>query len=171
MNKTNSNLTFQGNPLKVLGNQLSEGAKCPAFKLTATDMKDITQEFIAGKVAIIVSVPSLDTPVCSVEVKRFNSEASSLKNTVVLTVSEDLPFAQKRWCGAEGTTAVTTASDYKYRTFGESFGTWLPDMGLLARAVFVIDASSVVRHVEYVTELSKEPDYAAALNAARTCQG
>ncbi len=171
MNKSNTNLTFLGNPLKVVGKALTEGAKCPSFKLTATDMQDLTESLIADKTAIILSVPSLDTPVCSAEIKRFNSEASALNNTVILTVSEDLPFAQKRWCGNEGTAAVTTASDYKYRTFGESFGTWLPDMGLLARAVFVVDQSGMIRHVEYVTELSKEPDYAAALNAARNCQG
>lgn len=170
MNKSNTTLTFQGNPLKVVGKSLSEGSKCPAFKLTGTDMKDVTESVIAGKTAIIVVVPSLDTPVCSMEVKKFNSEASKIPQCVVLTVSMDLPFAQKRWCGAEGATAVTTASDYKYRSFGESFGAWLPDMGLLARSVFVVDPKGTIRHVEYVTELSSEPDYGAALNAARTCQ-
>lgn len=171
MNTTNTNLTFQGNPLKVVGKALSIGAKCPAFTLTGTDMKDVTEANIAGKTAIIVVVPSLDTPVCSIEVKKFNTEAGSLKNTVVLTVSEDLPFAQKRWCGAEGVLNVLVASDYKYRTFGEKFGAWLPDVGLLARSVFVVDSTGVVRHVEYVTELSAEPNYGAAINAARTSQG
>jgi len=170
MNKTNTNLTFMGNPLKVSGKALTEGSKIPSFKLTGNDMMDLTESFIAGKTAIILVVPSLDTPVCSIEVKRFNNDAGSLPNTVVLTVSMDLPFAQKRWCGAEGAKNVTTASDHKYRNFGESFGAFLPDVALLARSVFVVDSTGTLRHVEYVTELSAEPEYATALNAARNCE-
>jgi len=171
MNKTNTNLTFMGNPLKVVGKAATEGTQCPAFTLTGNGMEDVTQAFIAGKTAILMVVPSLDTPVCSIEVKKFAKEAAGFQNVVLLAVSEDLPFAQKRWCTLEAVgTNTSAASDYKYRSFGEAFGCWLPDVALLARSVFVVDAKNTIRHVEYVTELSTEPDYAAAIEAVRVCQ-
>lgn len=168
MNPTNTNLTFQGNKLNVTGNELKVGSPFPQFKLTGTDMKDITNDSIKGKVAVISIIPSIDTSTCQLQTKRFNKEATEFtKDVVVLTVSEDLPFAQKRWCGAEGVDKVTTASDYKYRTFGASTGTWMPDMGLLARAVVVVDKSGIIQYVDYVPVLSDEPDYASALKKVR----
>lgn len=168
MNTTNQNLTFKGNPLKVMGKPLAVGEKLPQFKLTANDMSDLTNTAFAGKKLIVLSIPSVDTPVCAIETKKFNEEASKLgKDVAVLVVSEDLPFAQKRWCAAEGVNNVVTASDFKYRGFGETFGTFLPDVGILSRAVFVADASGTICHVEYVRELGEEPDYAATLAAVK----
>lgn len=168
MNKSNQKMQFRGATLKVTGREIHDGDKMPNFKLTGNDLGDVTEAKFANKVLILTSVPSLDTPTCAIETKRFNEEASKLgANINILTVSMDLPFAQKRWCAAEGVERVMTASDYKYRTFGENFGVLAQDMGLLARAVFVIDKKGIVKHVEYVAELSAEPNYEAALAAAK----
>jgi thiol peroxidase len=169
MNKSNQNLTFKGKKLNVVGQPLSEGQSLPRFKLTANDMSDLETSAFDGKVLVVLSVPSVDTPVCANEVKRFNDEATKLSDQVqILAVSNDLPFAQARWCGASGISRVKTASDFKYRGFGENYGVYLPDLGLLARAVFVADKQGKVQHVEYVTEISTEPDYAAALSKIKT---
>ena len=160
--------TFKGSPLNLAGTELKVGDKLPAFKLTGNDMSDVDNRKFAGCTLIITTVPSLDTPVCSIETKRFNHEVEALGGAVkVLTVSMDLPFAQSRWCGAEGVKTVTTASDYKYRGFGESTGTYIQEWGLLSRAVIVADASGTIRYVEYVPEIAQEPDYAKALAAAK----
>jgi thiol peroxidase len=157
---------FKGSPLALVGQEIKVGQKMPSFKLTGTNMEDVSDAMFKGKKLVIVSVPSLDTPVCSIEVKRFNQEAATLaKDVAILTVSYDLPFAQKRWCGAEGVTQVITASEYKYRKFGEDFGTLIQDWGLLSRAIFVVDSKGTVQYVEYVPEVSEEPKYAAALGA------
>jgi len=130
----------------------------------------VTNAAFAGKVVVLMSIPSIDTPVCAIETKRFNQEAASLSGDVVIVgVSRDLPFALKRWCGAEGVSRVVALSDYKYRSFGKEFGVELPDLGLLARAVFVLDKAGKVAHVDYVTEVAEEPDYAAALKAVQKC--
>lgn len=168
MNTSNKNITFKGNPIKVFGRELAIGDTLPDFKLTAQDMSDLTKANFAGKVLIVSSVPSLDTPVCAVQTKKFNEEVDKLgPNVAVLTVSMDLPMAQKRFCGAENVSNVTTGSDFKYRSFGEDFGTYLPDLGLLARAVFIADRSGTIQHVEYVNEIAQEPDYEPALAKAR----
>ncbi len=168
MAKSNEVITMKGNPLKVEGHCVEEGMPLPSFTLTGTDMADVTNAQYAGKVVIILSIPSVDTPVCAIETKKFNQEAASLgNNVVVLAVSRDLPFAMKRWCAAEGVSNVVTLSDYKYRSFGKAFGVELPDLSLLGRAVFVADKSGQVVHVDYVTEVADEPDYAAALAAAK----
>jgi thioredoxin-dependent peroxiredoxin len=159
---------FKGEPLSLGGKELKVGDRLPRFTLTGNDMKDVDESILSGKPAIILSVPSLDTPVCAVEGKRFNQEAAQIgKNLVTLIVSRDLPFAQKRYCGAEGINNVITASDYKHRGFGEAFGTHLQAWDLLSRAVFVVDPQGVVRHVEYVSEVSSEPNYDEALTVAR----
>ncbi|MCC6931927.1 MAG: thiol peroxidase [Deltaproteobacteria bacterium] len=169
MSKTNKGITFKGNALTLQGTELKEGTRMPSFKLTAGDMSDLASESFNNKALIISVVPSLDTPVCSIQTKRFNQETSSLgSNVVVLTVSLDLPFAQKRWCGAEGVENVVVASDYKYREFGEKFGVHIKEWGLLSRALFVVDASGIIKHVEYVQDISNEPDYVTALTAAKT---
>lgn len=166
MNTSNKNITFKGQKVEVKGRELKFGDSLPTFKLTGNDLSDVTENNYKGKTLIISVVPSLDTPVCSIQTKRFNNEAANLSsNVVILTVSRDVPFAQKRWCGAEGVERVVTASDYKYRTFGDSFGVELPELALLIRAVFVIDSAGKVVHVEYVKEITDEPDYASALQS------
>ena len=167
MNNTNKNVTFKGAPLEILGRELRVGDPMPAFKLTGTDMGDITSDKFKGKVLILSVVPSLDTPTCAIQTKKFNTSAGEVPNVAILTVSMDLPFAQKRWCGAEGATNLTTGSDYKYRSFAEPFGVLIKDWGLLARAIFVVDASGKIAHIEYVKEISAEPDYEAALAVAK----
>lgn len=169
MAATNENILFKGSKAAVVGPSLTAGAKLPPFKLTGVDMSDITNSSFAGKVLVLSVVPSLDTPVCAVQTKRFNSEAANLSaDVVILTVSLDLPFAQKRWCAAEGVDRVVTASDYKYRGFGETFGVYLRDLGLLTRAIFIADKAGVVRYVDYVSDVGQEPNYDAAINQIRS---
>ena len=161
-------VTFKGSPLTVLGTPLKVGDKAPGFTLTATDMSDISSTSFAGKVLILSVVPSVDTPTCSLQTKRFNKEASELgKDVSILTVSMDLPFAQKRWCGAEGVTNITLGSDFKYRKFGEAYGAFLKEWGLLARALFVVDKGGKIAYVQYVPEVSSEPEYEGALKKVR----
>ena len=168
MNKSNQNITFKGNKITVQGDAVKEGQAAPDFKLTAGDMSDLGLEKFKNKVLILSVVPSLDTPVCSTQTKKFNDEAVKLSEDVmVLTVSRDLPFAQNRWCGANAAERIKTASDFKFRTFGKSYGAELPDLGLLSRAVFVIDKQGKVQHVEYVTEVTAEPDYESAIAKAK----
>jgi thiol peroxidase len=170
MAKSNEKVTMKGSPLKVEGHCVEEGVPMPAFTLTGADMADVKNASFAGKVVVFLSIPSIDTPVCAIETKRFNKEAVSLsQDVVVATVSRDLPFALKRWCAAEGVDRVVSLSDYKYRSFGKAFGVELPDLALLARAVFIADKSGKVVHVDYVTEVADEPDYAAALAAIKKC--
>ena len=131
-------------------------------------MKPVTLDSYKGKVKIIASIPSLDTPVCDAETRRFNEEAAKLPGDVqVLTVSMDLPFAQARWCGAAGVDKVTTASDYRGGHFGENYGALIKELYLLARAVFVVDKNDNVVHAEYVKEVANQPNFEAALEAAR----
>lgn len=160
-NNTNTNLTFKGNPIKVEGASLKVGDKLPSFSLTANDMSSKTEKDFSGKVLIISLVPSLDTPVCSIETAKFNNEASEFKDqAAVITISADLPFAQARWCGAQGATNVVTLSSYKdTKKLGLSFGTYITDMAFLSRAVFVADKSLTIQYVEYVKELAEEPNY------------
>ena len=168
MTTSNKNITFKGSPLTILGNELKVGDAMPAFTLTANDMSDLKSDAFKGKVLILSVVPSLDTPVCSLQTKRFNQEVAEIsKDVPVVTVSYDLPFAQKRWCGAEGVSNVVTASDYKYRSFGEAFGTLIKEWGLLCRAVFVVDKSGRIAYVEYVSEVSAEPTYEPVLKRVR----
>lgn len=164
---TNDNITLMGKKVTINGAALKVGQTVPPFKLTANDMSDLSSDTFNGQVLILSVVPSLDTPVCSEQTKKFNAELEKLPGVVVLTVSRDLPFAQKRWCGAANATKVTTASDYKYRTFGAAFGAEMVEAALLARAVFVVDKKGIVQHVEYVNEVATEPDYMKALAVAK----
>lgn len=161
-------ITFKGNPMTLLGNELKVGQKAPDFRVVDNGLQPVTLESFAGKIKIISAVPSLDTPVCDTETRRFNQEAANLaENAVVLTVSLDLPFAQKRWCGAAGIDKVTLLSDYQDRSFGEAYGLLIKELKLLTRAVFVIDSHDVIRYIQIVPEVTSEPDYAAALQAAQ----
>jgi thiol peroxidase len=168
MSKTNSGIVMKGSPINVSGELVREGELFPSFKLSANDLSDLTNVHIQGKVAVISVVPSLDTPVCSVSTKKFNESVTALSPDVtVLVVSRDLPFAQSRWCGAEGVKKVTTASDFKYRSFGEATGTLWTDTELLCRAVFVVNKSGKTTYVDYVSEIAEEPDYDAVTAAVK----
>lgn len=161
-------VTMRGNPVTLIGPELKVGQSAPAFTATGKGLAPVSLDQFQGKVKIISALPSLDTPVCDAETRRFNEEAAKLPaDTVILTISLDLPFAQARWCGAAGVDKVTTASDYKTREFGEKYGTLMKETGLLCRAVFVLDKNNRVVHSEYVGEVANQPNFEAALEAAR----
>jgi thioredoxin-dependent peroxiredoxin len=160
--------TFLGNPLTVLGPELKPGQKAPDFTVQSNDLTAVTLADTAGKVRLISVVPSLDTPVCDAQTRRFNQEAVGLgENVVVLTISMDLPFAQKRWCGAAGVDQVQTLSDHLDGSFGLAYGTLIKELRLECRAIFVMDSTGTLRHVEYVKEISSHPNYEAALAATK----
>jgi thioredoxin-dependent peroxiredoxin len=160
--------TFLGNPLTVLGPELKPGQKAPDFTVQANDLTAFTLTDTAGKVRLISVVPSLDTPVCDTQTRRFNQEAVGLgENVEVLTISMDLPFAQKRWCAAAGVDRVQTLSDHREGSFGLAYGTLIKELRLESRAIFVLDTTDTLRHVEYVKEISSHPNYEAALAAAK----
>ncbi len=164
-------VTFKGNPVALAGPEIKPRQPAPDFSALDTALQPVRLSQARGKVVILSAVPSLDTPVCDVETRRFNEEAAKLGPDVeVWTISMDLPFAQKRWCGAAGITRVKTLSDFRERSFGQAYGTLIKDgplAGLDARAVFVVGKDGQVRHVEYVKELTTEPNYEAALAAAQ----
>jgi thiol peroxidase len=161
-------ITFKGNPFTLLGPQLKVGDKAPDFAVVDNGLAPVSLASSAGRVRIISSVPSLDTPVCDTETRRFNQEAAGLPGDVaVLTISLDLPFAQKRWCGAAGIDKVTTLSDYRDRSFGLNYGVLIKELLLLTRAIFVVDAQGVIRYIQIVPEVTSEPDYAAVIAAAK----
>lgn len=165
-----ANVAFKGNPVTLLGNEVKVGQAAPDFKVQKSDMSDYILGASAGKTRIIATVPSLDTPVCDLETKRFNEEASKLPNVEIVCVSMDLPFAQKRWCAASNVDKVITASDHREASFGRSYGVLIsggPLDRVLARAVFVIGPDNKVKHVEYVSSIGEHPNYEAALAAAR----
>jgi thiol peroxidase len=154
--------------MTLLGPEVKNGDKAPDFRVVDTGLAPVTLADFRGKVKILSAVPSLDTPVCDAETRRFNQEAAGLPgNVVVLTVSLDLPFAQKRWCAAAGIDKVRTLSDYQDRSFASAYGVLIKELKLLARSVFVVDGSDTVRYVEHVKEVTQEPDYAAVLSAVR----
>jgi thiol peroxidase len=164
MAKTNDSITLQGNPVEISGKALKEGDSLPAFKLSGVDLGDIDDSMFRNKPLVISVLPSIDTPVCEKQTKKFNELMSDKTDAVtLLTVSRDLPFAFKRWCAAQGAEGLVFGSDYKYRTFGKAFGVDVENAGILARAVFVADSSGKITHVEYVSEISEEPDYEAVL--------
>ncbi len=161
-------VTMHGNPLTLTGTPVRVGDPAPDFEVLDNDLNPVSLSSYQGKVCVIASVPSLDTPVCDMETRRFNEEAGGLgEDVVVLTVSMDLPFAQKRWCGAAGVERVTTLSDHRRASFGEAYGVLVQELRLLARAVFVVDREGVLRHVQVVPEIADEPDYEAVLEAVR----
>ncbi len=168
MSERNGACTFQGNPLTLVGNEVKVGDAAPDFALTANDLSPATLADYKGKVLVIAAVPSLDTPVCDMETRRFNNEAAALGDDVkILAVSMDLPFAQARWCGAAGVEAVQTLSDHKDASFGEGWGALIKELRLLTRAVFVVGKDGKVAYVEYLKEITEEPNYDAALEATK----
>jgi len=162
-------VTFHNDPVTILGNEVSVGDNAPDFTVLANDLSPVTFSDLKGTVRLISVVPSLDTGVCSVQTKRFNDEATSLgENVSVLTVSNDLPFAQKRWSAAEGIEAVQTLSDHRDLSFGEAYGVIIEELRLLTRAIFVVDKDDKVTYVEYVAEATDHPDYEKAIAAVKT---
>ena len=152
----------------MIGRLPEVGQAAPDFEVLDNNLTPVKLSSFKGKICIIASVPSLDTPVCDIETRRFNTEAAKLSaDVVILTISMDLPFAQKRWCGAAGIDKVITLSDHRNAEFGAAFGTIIKELRLLARAVFVIDKNGIVRLVQLVKEVAQEPDYAAVLAAVK----
>ena len=159
-------ITFQGNPLSLAGNAPQAGDRAPAFTVTSQDMKDVTLADFNGKIKLISTFPSLDTPVCDLQVKEFNKRAAGLSPDIaVIGISKDLPFAQKRFCSENNIKNETVLSDYKASSFGLSYGLLIEGLQLLARAVLIIDKDDIVRHVQVVPELTVPPDYDGALKA------
>jgi thiol peroxidase len=161
-------ILFKGNPMTLLGPDIKVGDKAPDFRVVDNGLQPVTLKDGAGKVQLVTVVPSLDTPVCDTMTRKFNEEAGKLTGDLaVYTISMDLPFAQKRWCGNAGIEKVKTLSDYQDRSFGENYGVLIKELKLLARAVFVIGKDGRIAYREIVKEVTSEPDYAAALSAAR----
>lgn len=160
---------FQGSPITLEGNTLSVGDKLPDFSVTTNDLGEFTLKDTNG-IRVFLTVPSIDTPVCDMEVKRFNKEVDSLDGVTCYTISMDLPFAQARWCGSEGVEKVKTLSDYKDRSFAKATGTYVKELGLLTRASFVVDSNGIVTFVEYLDEITSEPSYDKVLEAAKSAK-
>jgi thiol peroxidase len=157
-----------GNPKTLVGPELKAGDKAPEFTALDNSLKPVTLSDTGHKTRIFSVVPSLDTPVCDMQTKRFNEEAGKLQDVDIYTVSMDLPFAQKRFCNSFALDNVKMLSDHKDASFGEAYGTLIKDMRILSRAIFVVGADNKLKYVEYVPEVSQHPDYEAALAAAKS---
>ena len=161
-------VAVDGNPLTLLGEEMKVGREAPDFTVLDNGLQPVKFSDFKGKVVVLASVPSLDTPVCDTEVRRFNKEAANLGDNVeIVTISMDLPFAQARWCGAAGVDRVTTLSDHNMADFGAKYGLLIKELRLLARAVLVVDAAGTVAYSQVLDDITKEPDYEAALGAVR----
>jgi len=159
-------ITMKGNPLTLIGKELKAGDSAPDVEVLDNNLSPVKLSSFRGKICVISSVPSLDTPVCDMETRRFNQEAGKLSADIkMLTISMDLPFAQKRWCGAAGVDNVVTLSDHRNASFGTAYGVLIKELRLLARSVFVVDREGIIRYIQMVNEISEEPDYDAIMNA------
>ncbi|MCW3804691.1 thiol peroxidase [Plebeiibacterium marinum] len=167
MNKTDLQITFAGNPVTIVGNKINVGDKAPDFTVINEKLEPVKLSDYDGKVKVLVIYPSIDTGVCAAQNRRFNVEANNLKDVVVLSISVDLPFAQSRFCGAEGLENIITLSDHKDLDFGEKYGFVIDEFRLLTRGTVIIDKDNTVKYVEYVPEITNDPDYDGALNAAK----
>lgn len=168
MSERTGAVTFKGSPLTIEGDEVTVGQRAPDFTVTANDMSTKSLSDYKGKAVILSVVPSLDTPVCDTMTRRFNEESSKLGDSVaVLTLSMDLPMAQTRWCATTKSDNVETLSDFKDHSFSKAFGLRIKELGLLARAVYVIDKEGMVKYGQIVTEVTDEPNYSAALDAAK----
>ncbi|SDK69770.1 thiol peroxidase [Lacicoccus qingdaonensis] len=161
-------VTFQGNPVTVSGNEVKVGDTAPDFTVLNNSLEEVSLSDYKGKKKLISVVPSLDTGLCSTQTKKFNEDAGSVDNAVVITISNDLPFAQAKWCANEGIDNAITLSDHKDLSFGKNYGTVMDELRLQARSVFVIDENDKVVHVEYVSEGTNPPDYDAAVDALKS---
>lgn len=167
MQKRDNVATFAGNPVVLVGNEVKVGDTAPEFTASKQDLSEFHLSEVKGKNVLISVVPSVDTGVCEAQTKRFNEEASKLENTVILTISVDLPFAQKRFCAAEGIENLILLSDYKNLDFAHKYGFELEGLRLLSRGIVVLDKDGVVRHVEYTSEVTNHPDYDKALSVVK----
>jgi thiol peroxidase len=168
MNERKGVITFKGGPLTLVGPELKVGQKAPDATLTANDLSEVKISSFAGKVVVLSCVPSLDTPVCDIQTRKFNETAGQMgKDVVILTVSMDLPFAQARWCGAAGVKNVKTLSNYKDAQFAASYGLLIKELHLITRAVIVLDKQQAIRYIQIVPEVTTEPDYNAVLQAVK----
>ena len=159
-------ITMKGNPLTLIGTELKIGDSAPDVEVLDNNLSPVKLSSFRGKICVISSVPSLDTPVCDMETRRFNKEAGKLSADIqILTISMDLPFAQKRWCGAVGVDKLVTLSDHRNASFGIAYGVLIKELRLLARSVFVADREGIIKYIQMVNEISKEPDYNAIMNA------
>ena len=162
-------VTMRGNPLTLVGNEIEVGNVAPDFVALDNNLSPVNLSSFRGKTCIIASVPSLDTPVCDTETRRFNEEAGRLSpDVIILTISMDLPFAQKRWCASAGVNRIQTLSDHREASFGMAYGVLIKELRLLARAVFLVDQKGTLRYIQMVKEVSKEPDYDEILKALKT---
>lgn len=161
-------VTFKGGGVTLLGPGLNVGDAAPDFNVVDGAMQPVTLKNSAGKTRIFSVVPSLDTPVCAIQTKRFNEEAAKLgADTILYTISVDLPFAQKRFCGAEHADKIVALSDYKHRSFGESYGVLIKELMLLARSIFIVGPDDKIKYIQIVKEIAEQPDYDKALAAAK----
>jgi len=162
-------ITFKQNPITLIGKEVKVGDTAPNFTVLANDLSPVTLNDSKGKVRLISVVPSLDTGTCDAQTRKFNESAAEIgDDVVILTISNDLPFAQKRWCAAAGIENVQTLSDHRDLSFGEAYGVAIKELRLLARAVFVVDANDKVTYVEYVSEATEHPDYEQAIAAVKS---
>jgi thiol peroxidase len=160
--------TLRGNPMTLVGPELKSGDKAPDFDAITDTLQPVNLEKTGQSVRIFSVVPSLDTPVCDAQTKRFNEEAGKLPGIEFYTVSMDLPFAQKRWCGNYAIDKVKMLSDHRSGSFGEQYGTMIKELRIESRAVFVVDKDNTIQHAEYVKEVADHPDYDSALNVAKS---
>ncbi len=168
MKERNGAVTFKGKPLTLIGDEIRPGKPAPDSLLLADDMSEVRLSSYRGRTVLVLAVPSLDTPVCDRETRRFNQEVAGIdRDVAVLAISMDLPFAQQRWCGAAGVDHVRALSDHRDAAFGAEWGVLIKELRLLARAVFIVDREGIVRYAQVVPEIADEPDYGGALNALR----
>ena len=161
-------ISMKGNPLTLVGKQPQIGEQAPDFELLDNELSKVTLTSFRGKICVLISVPSLDTPVCDIETRRFNEEAVNLGSDVsVIAISMDLPFAQKRWCGAAGVEKVITLSDHFDGAYGNSYGIMIKELRLLARAIFVVDREGMIQYTQLVKEVADEPDYEDVIEAVK----
>lgn len=165
-------ITMKGQPLTLMGEEVKVGAPAPDFEVTDNDLAPFRFSSLKGQVSLIASVPSLDTSVCDLETRHFNDEAANLNKDInLMTISMDLPFAQKRWCGAAGVERLKTYSDHRLASFGLAYGVLIKELRLLARAVFVVDKAGILQYAELVPELVNQPDYEAVLQVLKRLTG
>ncbi len=167
MSKVVTAVTLKGKPVTLVGTDVEVGKSSPDATLIANDLSEFKLSSLKGKKVILSVVPSLDTPTCDLQTKRFNQEAAKLGDVKILTISVDLPFAQKRWCGLTGSNNIQTLSDYRDREFGQAYGVLIQGLKLLARAIFIVDAEGVLRYKQIVPEIAQEPNYQEALDAVK----
>lgn len=162
-------VTFKGNPITLIGPEIKPGMKAPEFHVIAGDLSLYTLDHSKGKIRLISTSPSLDTPVCDQQARRFNEEASRLPQDVeVITITMDLPFAQKRFCSVAGIERIKCFSDHRDASFGTAYGVLIKELRLLARSVFIVDRDGIVRYVEYVPEITTHPNYDKAIDAVKS---